>query len=68
MADNVADLLPELVVQDESGFKAVAYARATAVVAEAVKELRQETNDRFDRIIADLANLREEIKSLRLPS
>jgi hypothetical protein len=64
IADEVNEVLPGLVVEDRDGFKAVAYARATAVVAEAVKELRTETHARLADILLELRALRAEVDSL----
>ena len=54
-----------MVTVDKDGFKAVAYARATAIVAEALKELRKETDEKLDAILAELSALRHEISVLK---
>lgn len=42
LAQDVEEVLPELVSTDRRGFKSVSYDKLTAVLVEAVKELRQE--------------------------
>ena len=42
MADEVEKAFPELVESDDSGFKHVAYARATALFSEAMREMKNE--------------------------
>jgi hypothetical protein len=44
VADDVLPVAPELVDHDPSGYKAVAYGRASVLVAEAVKELAEEVS------------------------
>ena len=42
VAQNVEDVMPELVSTDSQGYKAVSYDKLTAVLVEAVKELKSE--------------------------
>jgi predicted Mrr-cat superfamily restriction endonuclease len=65
MADEVKENFPELVVEDVSGFQSVAYARSTAVIAEAVKELRRETDDKLSKILEELVSIRNEISDIK---
>jgi hypothetical protein len=58
-------VFPGLVVEDKDGYQAVAYARATAVVAEAIKELRQETRTLWTDATSKLDSLMQEINLLR---
>jgi hypothetical protein len=58
IADEVEKILPELVEEDASGFKAVAYSRSVSVIAEAVKELQDITN-------SQIASLQEQIKQMQ---
>jgi hypothetical protein len=56
----VLRVVPELVSTDaQDGFKSVAYARATALIGAAVKELREE-------IWKELATLKQEINLLKV--
>lgn len=57
-------VIPELVVE-EKGYKGVAYARATAIIAEAVKELRMETNLQLQMMKEEIELLRQENALLR---
>jgi hypothetical protein len=50
--------LQELVYTEGQDFKVVTYARATALIADAVRELRSEKD-------AEIAALQEELRSLR---
>ncbi len=58
IAQEVEILAPELVEMDKDGYRAVSYARSTALLASAIAELRQEFNDELDL-------LRQEIKQLK---
>lgn len=58
IADEVQKHLPELVTTDSEGYKGIAYAHATVLVAAAVNELQ----DKHD---AELAALRDEVRELR---
>jgi hypothetical protein len=42
VAQDVEKVLPELVTEDKDGYKAVSYSKLTAVLVEAVKELKAE--------------------------
>ena len=54
-----------MVSVDKEGFKAVAYARMTAIIAGALKELRKETDEKLDIILAELSALRHEMNVLK---
>ena len=56
VAQNVEDVIPELVSTDSKGYKAVSYDKLTAVLVEAVKELRAE-NDQLKAKMEELRNL-----------
>ena len=58
IADEVEDVVPELVTKDALGFRAVAYGRSTALIAAAIKELRAEMKQ-------EMESLRLEIKDLK---
>ncbi len=57
IADQVLTVVPELVEVDSEGFKSVAYARACALVAAAVKELHDETRQEFAAVWKELKKL-----------
>ena len=48
MADDVEKAFPELVETDDSGYKHVAYARASALFSEALREMRREYKEEID--------------------
>ena len=50
LAQDVETVLPELVRHDNNGHKMVAYSKITAVLVEAIKELRQQNEDLKRRI------------------
>ena len=50
MASEVETAFPELVETDDSGFKHVAYARATALFSEALREMRREYQQEIDTL------------------
>jgi len=50
IAQDVEPLLPELVHESEDGYKSIDYARLTAVLVEAMKELKAENEDLRSRI------------------
>jgi len=52
LAQDVEEVLPELVFEDSNGIKSVAYIKLTAVLIEAVKELKSENDDLKARIEA----------------
>ena len=54
IAQEVEQVVPELVVEDSEGFKAVSYARSTALLVNAIQEL-----------YAELAVMRKEVQTLR---
>jgi hypothetical protein len=58
IAQEVESVLPELVSTDAEGYKGVAYAHLTALLAEAVKEL----NAKHER---EVAALRSEVNELK---
>lgn len=61
LAQQVERVLPQVVVQDASGFKYVAYARIVPVVVEAVKELRRESGELQKSVDA----LRDELSQMK---
>lgn len=61
VAQQVENVLPQVVTTDKHGFKYVAYARVVPVVVEALKELRHKTRDCGDQ----LGILRREVSELK---
>lgn len=61
LAQNVEKELPELVSEDEDGYKAVSYSKLTAVLVEAVKELKT----RNEKQQAEIEKLQALIKDLK---
>lgn len=57
IADDVEVQVPEIVSNDARGYKAIAYSRASVLVAEAVKELHLKMN-------RELQALREQVALL----
>lgn len=62
IAQEVEDVLPELVVTDSDGYKSVAYANLVAVLIEAVKEQQNQIANQQDQITKLIAEL-EKLKS-----
>ncbi len=60
VADEVEKVFPELVTTDESGFRGVAYARSCAVIAQAVKEMRDEYRGMLAEIMQQINELKTE--------
>ena len=58
VADQVAEIIPELVSEDEKGYKSVAYARATAVIASAVSELRRDLTEEINQLKQEMQELK----------
>jgi hypothetical protein len=61
IAQEVETVFPELVAPTADGYKAVAYERLTAVLIEAVKELKAEN----DRLRAEVHSLTQMVKELK---
>jgi len=45
IAQEIEEVLPEIIYEDEQGFKSVAYGNLTALLIQAIKELRAEVNE-----------------------
>ncbi|MFQ5500136.1 MAG: tail fiber domain-containing protein, partial [Candidatus Zixiibacteriota bacterium] len=73
IAQEVREVLPELVSEDREGYLSVDYARVTPLLVEAVKELDRKTQElskqsqRVDQLEKELAQLKAVIAS-RLPA
>ena len=69
VAQDVESVLPELVSEDKDGYKAVSYTKLTAVLVEAVKELKAENdrqkieNEQQQTEIEELRSMIKELKS-----
>jgi len=63
IAQDVEKEMPELVSEDKGGYKAVSYAKLTAVLVEAVKELKAQ-NEKQQAEIEQLRALIKELKKL----
>lgn len=64
VADELLSVVPELVITDKDGFKSVAYARASALVAQAVTELRAETTAQYEDLRKEIDELRKNLLAL----
>ncbi len=58
IAQEVEKVLPELVHTDKEGYKSVSYDKITAVLIEAVKELKTEHQARIGQLEAEIAQLK----------
>ena len=64
MADEVQEIAPELVTTDSEGYKGIAYAHATVIVAQAVKELQQKHDQEITELKQEVADLRAMVTAL----
>jgi trimeric autotransporter adhesin len=62
IAQNVQKLLPELVSEDEGGYKSVSYSKLTAVLVEAIKELKSQ-NEKQQKEIEELRSIMKKLGS-----
>jgi len=65
VAQDVEQVLPELVSEDKDGYKSVSYTKLTAVLVEAVKELKaenQKQKELMEKQQAEIEALRSFIK------
>ena len=65
VAQDVESVLPELVSTDSKGFKAVSYDKLTAVLVEAVKELKAENERLKAELSAKVEQQQSQIDALR---
>jgi hypothetical protein len=66
IADDVQEIIPEIVQEDNDGFLSVAYARTNVLIASALTELRAESNQEINEIqneINELKILLEELST-----
>ena len=64
VADQVLDVVPELVEEDEQGYKSVAYARAVSLVAEAVKELNHDSQQKIEQLTLEVQQLKDTVNQI----
>ncbi len=60
VAQDVEKVFPELVAEDERGYKAIAYSKLTAVLIEAIKEQQGQMTEREARFTAQITTLEKE--------
>ena len=65
VADEVEKVAPELVREDSDGFKSVAYARSSALLAAAVKEMKENFAMELDAVIKELRSTQDEVEALK---
>ena len=65
IADDMALVLPEVVSEDLQGYKQIAYSRVGPVLGQAIKELKQESDKRYDEVSDKISREREDLMSLR---
>jgi hypothetical protein len=63
IAQDVESVLPEIVSRDKNGYKLVSYSKLTAVLVEAVKELKAQ-NEKQDRKIEKQKSQIERLRAL----
>jgi glycosyltransferase involved in cell wall biosynthesis len=66
VADQVETVAPELVEDDGTGYKAVAYSRAVALVAAAVKELNEDNARKVEQLTQEVQELKLMVQRLLL--
>jgi len=65
IAQEVEKIAPELVVEDAEGYKAVAYARSTALLGSAIAELRAEMSAEMTALKEQITALKAELANLK---
>ncbi len=63
IAQDVEKVIPEVVYTDKKGYKSIAYSKMTALLVEAVKELKSE-NDRLKSKVAQLQSVKERLAKI----
>ena len=61
----MAEIIPELVSEDENGYKSVAYSRATAIIATAVKELREEFVNEIKNMKLEMDMMKQDLSEIK---
>jgi trimeric autotransporter adhesin len=65
IADDVAELIPELVYTDADGYKHISYSRSVAVLGEAIKELAIESQKKQSEYETLIQKQQKELDELR---
>jgi predicted RNase H-like nuclease (RuvC/YqgF family) len=65
IADDMAEILPEIVKEDDEGYKYIAYAHAGPVLGEAIKHLKHETDFKTDSLATEASEDRKELLALK---
>jgi hypothetical protein len=66
IADQIVEIVPELVVEDTKGYKSVAYARATALLGSAIKELRDDMMMEINIVKKEISELKEILAKMQM--
>ncbi|MEK6888048.1 MAG: tail fiber domain-containing protein [Candidatus Aenigmatarchaeota archaeon] len=73
VAQEVQQVLPELIYEDMDGYKMIDYQKVSAVLTEAVKELKEEKDSEIaglkkenEVLKKELSNLREDVQKLKI--
>ena len=64
LADEIAELFPELVSVDKDGYQGVSYARAVVLLAQAFKELHNDYEQKISALESTVKNI---VKVLNIP-
>ena len=65
VAQEVEKIFPELVAENEQGYKAIAYSKLTAVLIEAIKEQQGQMTEQETRFTAQITTLEKENAQLK---
>lgn len=65
IADDVAQLIPELVYTDPEGYRHISYSRSVALLGEAIKELSNDWKKRQEEYEAMVQEQQKEINELK---
>ena len=65
IADDVAELVPELVYTDDKGYRHIAYSRSVSLLGEAIKEVSKECEEKEKDLEEKIERQAAEIKELR---
>lgn len=65
VADQVLEIVPELVAVDGDGFKSVAYSRASALIGQAMREMYIDFQSQIDILKSEMENLKTALNKLQ---
>ena len=65
IAQDVEKIFPELVLTDQEGFKSMSYDKMTAVIVEAMKEMKEKNDVAVKTLEKKIASLEQENKALK---